>query len=571
LPDASEFESALTEQSYKARARAEGSSLREAGRVLRARRRMMAWVMGGLLGACLLYCLVAPNQYEATAKVALRTSSASSLSLEAVEPFAAASILSAPIQQETLANVLRSDALAWRVVVDLKLDQETAFNGRFARLFPGFKTTDTNAAAQAYLLERFRRRLSVATVPRTLLIQIRFRSRSGALSASVVNDLIRAYEWQESESRQQATAQSALWLQGQLQQLREREEQDRQRLSAFQRANGIMTTPEGLGNGEPGENEHSTALLQIDELGRQLVAATSDRILREAEYRAAAGGDPEVVIASDPRLQAETGSFATALLQQIHERQSALEQEQAQLSIEHGANFPRVVEIRRLLDDLEQQKRAEDAKLVERFRSAWQTAQQREVATRKSLEEANGAGMKLGAAESEYAAMRQEANSSHDLYTRMAAKAEEAGMAAGVHSSNIAVVDPAREPVKPVAPDLPLYMAITPVCQFVAGGGRRFPDGINTTFSAGWSGFAVAAGWDYGAGTGTDAEHFGTANWSGAHHPERGDALSTQRQGSAHGVGDGGDVGGGSADHSWPAIGDDHAGPYCAGRLFGDQ
>jgi len=123
LPDASEFESALTEQSYKARARAEGSSLREAGRVLRARRRMMAWVMGGLLGACLLYCLVAPNQYEATAKVALRTSSASSLSLEAVEPFAAASILSAPIQQETLANVLRSDALAWRVVVDLKLDQ----------------------------------------------------------------------------------------------------------------------------------------------------------------------------------------------------------------------------------------------------------------------------------------------------------------------------------------------------------------------------------------------------------------------------------------------------------------
>jgi polysaccharide export outer membrane protein len=38
---------------------------------------------------------------------------------------------------------------------------------------------------------------------------------------------------------------------------------------------------------------------------------------------------------------------------------------------------------------------------------------------------------------------------------------EEAGLSAGIHGSNISVVDYARQPVKPVAPDLPLYMAIT--------------------------------------------------------------------------------------------------------------
>ena len=42
-------------------------------------------------------------------------------------------------------------------------------------------------------------------------------------------------------------------------------------------------------------------------------------------------GDPELVIASDPRLQAESGAFATALLQQIHARHSELELEAAQL------------------------------------------------------------------------------------------------------------------------------------------------------------------------------------------------------------------------------------------------
>src|ERR1700679_3601284 len=57
--------------------------------------------------------------------------------------------------------------------------------------------------------------------------------------------------------------------------------------------------------------------------------------------------------------------------------------------------------------------------------------------------------------------MPQEANASHDLYLRVQDKAEEAGLAAGVRSSNISVVDYARQPVKPVAPDLPLYLAIT--------------------------------------------------------------------------------------------------------------
>src|ERR1039458_6854300 len=66
-------------------------TLRELWEVLVRRRRLVGWVVGGLLLACLLYCLIAPNQYEASAKVALRTSPASALSLESAEPFGSAS------------------------------------------------------------------------------------------------------------------------------------------------------------------------------------------------------------------------------------------------------------------------------------------------------------------------------------------------------------------------------------------------------------------------------------------------------------------------------------------------
>ena len=424
-------------------------------------RRLIGSVVGGLLLACLLYCLIAPNQYEASGRVALRTSPASALNLQAVEAFGSASILSAPVQQETLANVLRSDQLAWKVITSLKLYQTPGFKGRFASKFPDFHPEAPSPDAQAWLLERFEQRLRVQTLPRTLLVQIRFRSRDAALSANVVNALIAAYGQQDSEARVQATAQASNWLGGQLKDLKARVDQNQQRLAAFQREHKLLTTPETLASGQPGETQHTSAVLEIDELGRQFVAASTDRILREAQYRAASEGDPELVIVSDPLLQSGSGSFGTALLQQIHARRSELQQEQAQLTIEHGPNFPRVVEIRRLLADLDQQKQAEDNKLVERFRSAWKTAVDRERLVRNNLDELTGQGMKANEAAIQYAAMREEANASHELYVRVLEKVEEAGLAAGVQDSNISVVDYARQPDKPVAPDLPLYLAIT--------------------------------------------------------------------------------------------------------------
>ena len=221
--------------------------------------------------------------------------------------------------------------------------------------------------------------------------------------------------------------------------------------------------------------------MKIDELGKQLVAATTDRILREAEYRSAAHGNAELVLAADPQLQTQYGSFATAQLEQINTRHSELELEQAQLSAEHGANFPRVVEIRKQLEDLDAQKKVEDAKLVERFLGAWQTAADREQMVKSSLAEHTAAGMKLNEAATEYAVMRQEANSSHDLYLRLEGKLEEAGLAAGVVSANIAVVDYARQPAKPVAPDLPLYMAITLfVSLWLAVGGALLMESLDS-------------------------------------------------------------------------------------------
>lgn len=436
-------------------------SLRDLWHILVGRRRLIFLIEGGLLFLCLVYCLITPNQYEAGGKVELRTGPASSLSIGSADSLVSASLLSAPLELETVAGELRSDQLAWRVITGMRLYQAPGFRGSFARRFRRFRPDAPSPEAQAWLLERFSRHLRVETIPRTLLIEIRFHSRDAALSAAVVNGLIGDYEEQDSESQIDSTAKASSWLNRQLQDLKAGVDADEQRLAEFETAHGIVATPQTTANGEAGETEHSSAALEIDELSRQLVAATTDRILAEAEYRAATQGDPERVIAADPRLAEESNGFATAALQQIHARRSDLEQEAAQLGAEHGPNFPRVVEIDRQLQDLDRQNKQEDTKLLDRFHSNWQTAADREQLARQSLAQATAEALKSNRAASEYAMMRQEANASHELYLQVLDKVEEAGLAAGVHSSNIRVIDPARQPVKPSSPDLPLDLAIT--------------------------------------------------------------------------------------------------------------
>lgn len=439
---------------------AETTSLSSVWDVLVRLRRFVGLVLGGLAAVCLLYCLMAPNQYEAKARVALRTTPESLLGAESPAEIGSRLLATPDVQVETLANELRSEQLAWRVIAESKLYENAGFANHFARRFPEFRVDHASSAAQAYLLNRFERRLSVQAVPRSLILEIRFRSMDPALAAAVVNALIGDYVEQGREKRIEATQEQTAWLKTQLSELKSRVDAGDRRLSEFQKEHQLIDTPAGGADGHGGDTQHNAALLEIDELGKQLASATADRILREAEYRAAEKGNPELVLASDPGIEGQTAALSGGLLQQLHARHSDLEQESSQLRLEHGPNFPRAVEIRTEIGELDRQITQEDAKLLERFRDAWQTAGEREGMVRQSLEATTQEGIKLNEAALEYEVLRAEANANHELYLRLQQKAGEAGLEAGIENPDFTVVDPARQPDKPVSPDLPLYLGV---------------------------------------------------------------------------------------------------------------
>lgn len=393
------------------------------------------------------------------------------LHLDGGDAAAASALASGQVQLETLAGVLRGEQLAWKVIVDEKLYQAPGFLGRFGHKFPGMRPEAPSPEAQSYLLDRFERRLTVRSLPRTMILQIRFRCGDGALAAAVVNDLIRGYRQQEATMRMEGTERATNQLNVQLVELKRQIEQEDMNLAAFEQKHGLVNTPERLANGQPSDVQHNTQLAELDDLGRELVAATAERLQREAEYKQALKENPVAVVAGDPTLQTGMYNYSTGLLQQLRARRSDLEQEQAQLSIEHGPNFPRELEIRKELEDVQRQMQAERGKLLERFKEAWKTSETREDLVRSSLAQATREGIRLNEATAQYEAMRQEADASHQLYLQMMERATEAKLTEGIGTSSIEVVDAARQPAKPVSPDLPLYMTISLFVGLWAGAG----------------------------------------------------------------------------------------------------
>jgi polysaccharide export outer membrane protein len=443
------------------RGEASSYSFRRLVDLIRRRRKFLLGTVGGLLLLCLLYCLIAPNQYEAASKIGLRLQPASSLTVDAAETMAPASILSTPLQLETLVNVLRSERLAWRVIVGLRLYESAAFSRTFASRFPGFDPQKPAPEAEGYLLETFAKRLRVRTLPRTLLIEVGFRSRDPAQAAQVANAVVEGYMAQEGEGRVQATGAASGWLQGQLNTLTARVELKEKQLANFERDHGFMTTQQTMPGGQPVETLHDSTVQAADEAARMLETASGDRILREALYGQAKEGNPEQVLAANPELQAEMGPGGTPLTQKLRAQSSEVEVELAQLKTEHGPKFPRVVELDRAGQEIAQQIQAEDANLLAAFERAWKAASEREAMLQKQLDARTSEALRQNDFTIEYTVLHDEVISERELCTRLNNRIQDAGLAAGVRGSSITVVDPARIPFKPSAPDAPLYLVIT--------------------------------------------------------------------------------------------------------------
>jgi capsular exopolysaccharide synthesis family protein len=198
---------------------------------------------------------------------------------------------------------------------------------------------------------------------------------------------------------------------------------------------------------------------KLKDLNQQLTAAESDRIIKEARYRIAGSGNPELIASTVP----------DATLQVLRSQQAELRVEYARLSTKFGEGYPKLSELGNQMAEVDKAINAELKNLSERYKNEYLTASNAEKMLQGKFDEQEQKAYDLNQGAAQYAILKHEVETTQDLYQTLQLKLKQAGIVAGLASANIGVVEAAQVPAEPIDPRPGLDLAIGLGCGGILG------------------------------------------------------------------------------------------------------
>jgi succinoglycan biosynthesis transport protein ExoP len=445
--------------------------------LLRRRRRIVALTCATclLLGICA--CLFSTRRYEARGVLEVQKSSADMLglaSMMAAPSDGAGDALNANLDLQTEAEILKSDALALKVIRDLSLDKTRDFQPHWSPvgwvlglISPSGPQDEATARFEdapqrrTQLLKVFRKHLTIKPLPGTRLIEVHYLDSDPKVAGAVVNELVRALMDYGFQTRYTATNQSSEWLSGQMAELKKDAQELQAKVVSLQKYSGVYS----LGTDSQGHDQvYSETLDRLQQATTALTTATSNRIMKEALYQTVKRGDPELIsglagatlMGASPSVQS---SFT--LLQTLRSQQASLQAQLAQDSSKFGTEYPKLADERSSLASVSKAISDEVSRIGKRAANDFESAQTAEDSLRRQYVQRKAEAERLNDKAIEYGIAKQEADDSRGLYEDLFKRLKEAGVMEGLRSSNITVVEPGRTPAKPSRPNVPVYLGIS--------------------------------------------------------------------------------------------------------------
>jgi len=312
----------------------------------------------------------------------------------------------------------------------------------------------THAPNRRYVaLKIFAGHRRIAPLAGTRLIAISYSDPDPRRAAAVADALVQALSDASFQSRSSAATQSAAWLSAQLAELK------RQTDALDARAASLDRTAGDYGD----DDAHNVVLTRLDSLNTALSAAESSRIVREAIWRAAASGNPELISSLGGNSSAGSATQnAFALLQTLRSQESQAKAQLAAFTDRYGENWPGVAEQRARVATLQKSIQEETERLGDRARNDYQISLQEENSAHQAFDQQKDLASRVTSAAVALRLALQEADESRTVYTSLLGRLQQAGVLEGLHSGNFAVVSAALVPPPdhPTSPNGPLLAAI---------------------------------------------------------------------------------------------------------------
>lgn len=398
--------------------------------------------------------------YQATSKVAIFPENPDVLGLKGQTTVPAEGEPDTAL--ETQAAIFRSDALAMKVIETMHLDQDARFVG-VGQVSPApagairESSTESDPAKSAGLLGAFHGGLNVQLVPNSQLLQISYTHPDPRLATEIVNSLVKTFIEENFRTKYESVTQTSEWLSKELADLQLKVETSEEKLVRYQKEHGILGVDE----------KQNIVTAKLDELNKVLTEAQTNRFQKEADYRLAMAGDPDTFAKTAPN---EVGG----LMDKLREREADLNTQHAQLATQFGSGYPKVVELNNQIKQVHAEIEKERTRMQQRLRDEYLAALQREQLLTKAFEQQKQEENRLNESAITYSVLKRDAESNRQLYQSLLERLKEAGVSAGLRSSNIRVVDVARTPTFPITPDVPRNLILGLLLGLAGGVGLAF-------------------------------------------------------------------------------------------------
>ncbi len=369
--------------------------------------------------------------YVSSARIAIDRENANILPFQGAEAYAAYEDTEAYI--ETQAKVLQSETLALHTIRSVGLVNQPEFGSDKGKASEALLTGSLANQKRPPALGTFLSGLGVKRVPNSRLLDVSFESTDPQLASRIVNAHIDNFIEQNFRSKYEAALQASSWLAGQLNELKFKVEKAEDARIAYERQNQIWTIDE----------KQSITTQRLGEINKELTEAQSERMKKEAVYQLVQSGNFDAL----PGLRESDGM--KGLLAKRQEVATA----HADALNQYGPNFPKVQRLRAQITEIDQLLEKEKKTIVAQVGNDYRAARQREQLFSGALEKQKAETNTMAERLVRYNILKREAEANKQLYDGLLTKLKEAGISAGLRSTNIRVIDPATVASYPSRPN----------------------------------------------------------------------------------------------------------------------
>jgi len=410
---------------------------------LGARRKAFFVALIATIVTAIAVALIVPKKYVATASLMMDARDEQTMSPARLTPRERATHL------QTQVDLLMSNRISTQVARDLKLAQRPGVREAWEQDTGGLGSIDE------WIAEGLRLKLDIDTSVSSLVL-VNFSSDDPKYAAEVANGFAKAYLDTVLQLRTEPTREAAKWFDEQLKTLRSQVVQAQTRLNTYQKQKGILAEDARL-------DVESTRLA---ELSTQLMVARNATYDALSRYKQAtevveSGVSPEAIpdVLSNAHLN--------ALKVDLSRVEGRLEQESAVL----GPNHPQYLRTTAEVQALREKLKSETRKLVAGLGNAVQQSRKREADLQAAIDAQNQRLLNVKDYRIEMAAMSRDIEAAQRSYDAVLTRYMTNKIDATANTTNVMLLSPASEPIKPVHPKVGLIAGLSVVLGLLLAAG----------------------------------------------------------------------------------------------------